>query len=218
MPETLTHKARTRWTRGFTLIEMLAVIAIVTVITGVTIVNKKSFNDSVTLTNLAYDVALTIREAQVYGTAVRSSLNGATVTFTNGYGVNFDEVSQNALITQYRFFIDGSGGPQNLQYDSGETELKRYTLAPGYSFFFCIGDNVSWPLCSNTASNGTQKISIVFKRPDPDANFTIDTGGQPAVPNLNRIRITVVAPNGNQREVAVYKNGQIVVCRPTIGC
>ena len=46
---------------GFTLIEMIIVIAIIGIITLVVIVSQGSFNKSLILSNAAYDLALALR-------------------------------------------------------------------------------------------------------------------------------------------------------------
>ncbi len=45
--------------------------------------NHERFNSSILLDSLAYDIALSIREAQVYGLSVR----GINADFQVGYGV-----------------------------------------------------------------------------------------------------------------------------------
>ena len=59
--------------RGFTLIELLVVVAIIVVITGLILANSNKFGGQTMLQNLSYDIALSLREAQVYGISVRSN-------------------------------------------------------------------------------------------------------------------------------------------------
>lgn len=51
-------------TKGFSLLELLVVISIFTIITTIALFNQGQLNSNVLLTNLAYDVALTVREVQ----------------------------------------------------------------------------------------------------------------------------------------------------------
>ena len=53
--------------KGFTLIELLVVIALMGIIYSVTLSNYAGLNKSVELKNTVYNVALSIRETQVYG-------------------------------------------------------------------------------------------------------------------------------------------------------
>src|SRR3989344_303878 len=72
--------------RGFTLIELLVSIFIIGVIASVTFYNHREFTDSLEITNLAYAMALSIREAQISGTAVK----GISDDFESAYGIHFN--------------------------------------------------------------------------------------------------------------------------------
>ncbi|EFK97223.1 protein containing Prepilin-type cleavage/methylation, N-terminal domain, partial [sediment metagenome] len=53
--------------KGFTLLELLVVIALMGIIYTITLSNYAGLNKSVELQNTLYDIALSIRETQVYG-------------------------------------------------------------------------------------------------------------------------------------------------------
>src|SRR3989338_11714059 len=76
-----------RAARGFTLIEMLVVIAVMAIVTGVMLANNGRFGGQVLLQNLAYDIALTLRHAQVYGISVLRF--EATASYAPGFEVHF---------------------------------------------------------------------------------------------------------------------------------
>ena len=57
--------------RGFTLIELLVVMSIMLILTSLFILRQQRFNSSTLLQSLAYSVALSVRQAQVYGTSIR---------------------------------------------------------------------------------------------------------------------------------------------------
>ena len=92
---------------AFTLIELLVVMAIFSVISLLILANHSRFNSSVLLGSLAYDMALSVRQAQVYGVSVQTF----NANFQVGYGVHFTTGNS------YIFFADtgdGSGGaPDN---------------------------------------------------------------------------------------------------------
>src|SRR3989344_627908 len=57
--------------KGFSLIELVVAMAIFVTISSVLVVSQRRFGGNTLITNLAYDVALTMRQAQVYGISVR---------------------------------------------------------------------------------------------------------------------------------------------------
>src|SRR5262249_48785596 len=84
---------------GFTLIELLVVCAIIVVITSLVLIDNNKFGGDVKLENFAYDVALSIRQTQVYGIAVERFGNN---NFSTGYGMRFSLASP----TTYILFAD----------------------------------------------------------------------------------------------------------------
>ena len=72
---------------GFTLVELIVVSAIILVISLFILFQQAKFNSSTLLRSLTYSVALSVRQAQVYGTSVRGFSSGGTVAFGSGYGV-----------------------------------------------------------------------------------------------------------------------------------
>jgi prepilin-type N-terminal cleavage/methylation domain-containing protein len=49
--------------KGFTLVELMVTVGIFTIISGLLLARYSNFNQGIILTNLAYDIALTIRSA-----------------------------------------------------------------------------------------------------------------------------------------------------------
>ncbi|HMO78907.1 MAG TPA: type II secretion system protein [Candidatus Paceibacterota bacterium] len=95
--------------KGFTMLEMLFVIGIFGILTAITIFNYGNFNKNVIMTNLAYEVALEIRQAQVYSLGTRRA-GSATPTsgrseFTVKYGVYFN-TSQSGGDKSFVSFVD----------------------------------------------------------------------------------------------------------------
>lgn len=149
------------------------------VVTSVMLVKQSQFDSSTILRSLAYSVALSMRQAQVYGTSVLGNATtvgacnttsggfynaGTGTCFASAYGVYFNSSTPG----QYILFADLNS---NGKYDSGE-DVKVFTLGTGYSVSkFCVtGTNSGSPVtqCSNTTISS---LSIVFKRPNPDATF-----------------------------------------------
>ncbi|MBI5140304.1 MAG: type II secretion system protein [Candidatus Vogelbacteria bacterium] len=107
---------------GFTLIELLVTISIFLIVTVVTLANFPQFSNKLSLDLLAEDIALSIKQAQVFG----SSVFGTTGDVSSGkifkaYGVHFPAplpiiASQPIPNYNYILYADLSTPPNN-QYD-----------------------------------------------------------------------------------------------------
>lgn len=185
--------------RGFSLIELLVVTGIFTVITGVVLANNAQFNSSVLLGNTAYDVALSMRQAQVYGLSTQS-FGGQ---FQLGYGVHFQGPGEYLLFADLDEDI-------NKRYDAGiDQVVALYTLGRGHTILRYCG----------TLSDGTEECSdndaalthldISFLRPNPDTTIT---GSTPSV--YSSARVVLTSRNGQTRTVSIQSTGQISVSTP----
>ena len=95
--------------RGFSLVELLVVISIFTIISSVVVFRQSKFSSDILITNLAYQMALEIREAQTYGIGVKSVDNPVIIgdsKFKYGYGIHFGpEVPANPSFNPKTSFI-----------------------------------------------------------------------------------------------------------------
>ena len=188
--------------RGFTLIELLVVVGIITVITSIVLVSNAKYGGAVLLQNLAYDIALSIRQAQVYGISVRS-FNASN--FSVGYGMHF-AVSDN---THYELFADADNN--GLFSDASENvSPSPYEIGRGYKIK---------SLCATDSGNESctfDTLDIIFKRPEPDARITARNGsGQTCVQNTQECkeeaRVVVESPRGQDLSIVIDATGQISV-------
>lgn len=185
--------------RGFSLIELLVVTGILLVITGMVLANNARFNSSVLLGNAAYDIALSVRQAQVYGLSTQEYAG----QFQVGYGVHF------AGANEYFLFAD-LGAIQNRRYDEGTDQIvQTYKLGRGHSLKrFCGIRADTTEDCSDNAATLTH-LDIAFLRPNPDSTIT---GDSPTAYSIGRI--TVQSGSGDTRTVTVQSTGQISVSNP----
>lgn len=179
--------------RGFTLIELLVVTGVIVVVSSIVLANHSTFGGVVTLRNLAYDVALTMREAQTYGLSVRQFQGSGT--FTAGYGMHVLAASP----TTYVLFADAVS--QNGRYDNGEL-VESVTIRRG----FYIADLCIVPPASGTEVCGIQQLDIVFMRPEPDAHIQYNQSQL-----AQTARIVLESPRGDRASVLVQATGQISV-------
>jgi prepilin-type N-terminal cleavage/methylation domain-containing protein len=187
--------------RGFTLIELMVTVSIFVFMTALMLAKYGNFNQSVLLTNLAYDVALTVRMAQTYGLSVQ----GQSQNFQYAYGIDFcgssaasDCKSPNTSNQQIVLFIDRNS---NGVYDLGDLlPISTYNIKRGATVSqICISE-------SDCSGNKVNYAGISFMRPNPDA--IICASGSCSI---TYIKITVQATDGNTRNIVVRHTGQVSV-------
>jgi prepilin-type N-terminal cleavage/methylation domain-containing protein len=184
--------------KGFTLIEMLVVTGIIVLVSSAILANSGRLGGQFILDNFAYDLALTLREAQQFGISVQS-FGG---NFNVAYGVHFDASTP----TSYVLFADAVT-PNGL-YDTGEL-VQSYTITRGFkiSSICATANDVSPEDCTLT------KLDVLFKRPEPDALISKnDASCILSLPNCQAIsRIIMLAPRGNTKSIVIPANGQMSV-------
>jgi len=203
--------------KGFTLIELLVTISIFIFMTALIVSRYGAFNQGTLMTNLAYDMALTIRTAQTYGVSVKGTydpVQGASQTFTGSYGVHFDTSSSGAASSFLLFSdaVDPVTGNGNNVYNSldGDTIIGSYTIKQGAKIVsnMCVSNNGGGNCNLNTKSY----LDIAFKRPDPSAIISGDGSQTQPNPPYNYAKITLSSADGTSfRTVVVRGNGQISV-------
>jgi len=185
--------------RGFSMIELVVTTGIMVIITTIVLVNHSAFGGNILVGALAYDVGLSIRQAQVFGLSVREFGTGTGV-FDVGYGVHFDINDA----TNYQIFADID---KNNTFNVGDGTQEVFSIGRGFSIArICATTVASIELCSGTDNVST--VDITFIRPDPDALIRIN--GETATV-YQSARIVVSSPRGTEREVVVESTGQISI-------
>lgn len=194
---------------AFTMLELLTVIAIVGIVTFMVLGNYNAFGGQTILRSLAYDLALSLREAQTFGVSVRRSDSS---TFSSGYGLHFDTSSTNSYTLYADTYVQtggvsvigGATGGDGLYRDVRE-QIRLYRFGNGYTVKnICV--TTSSEVCYSTGGGTHHTLDILFKRPEPDAQIRLD-GGAP----VRSARIELASPRGNLRSVVVEITGQISV-------
>lgn len=195
--------------QGFSLVEFIVIISIFAIMAGVALFNFGSFNSTVSLNNLAHDIALTIRQAQVYG--ISATEGGDVNTISQVRGVYFPYLASN-FDNRFVIFLDTdplTNTASVVTYDAGvDVDLDQVQITTqDFISDIAIGSD------AQSASSCTSEVVIAFKRPDPQP--LIFCGQTPG----GFARITIQSPNNsNQKFVEVWPTGQIaVVAAPTSG-
>ena len=218
MTQLLSKKKKKRG--GFTLAELLVVIFISSLLTTITLFDFKSFTSETVFKNKALDVALAIREVQIYGVGGKKI---AGVEDTR-YGVYFDNdtYSDNTTTSQFYIFADTN---KNNTYDPGE-EIETITLdkTDGYEIDDVCLYNSKWyttygyqgsiaPLICGDGMDryGRFYIALLFRRatvaPSVNAGIWILRYKDPERVEIVLKRLS----DGATKTITVYNTGGVTV-------
>ncbi len=186
--------------RGFALVELLVTIGIFAFMTALLMAKYGTFNQSVLMTNLAYDVALTIRTAQTFGLSIKAQ----NASFQNVYGVRFSTVGAGDENKNIILFASSNNNvyDENLGEKVSSFTMKRGAIVNN----MCVGDGPN--SCTNT---GPTWLDISFKRPDPDAIICVTDSDPTCASPQKYAEITLRGTDGSTRKISVRKIGQVSV-------
>lgn len=205
--------------RGFTLLEMLVVVAIFMITTGIVLSNFKGFNRKSSLDLLAREMSLVIRQAQVYGTATRRYEGGTTSGKFPDYGVYLSKSHPLSFI----LFADKDDNGFHKTGDVCDKTaecVEQFNLYGGVtieSVQGCWLENSVYD-CEDAKhqGNGVDKwLNVVFPRPNPGAEFKIECGGGNSCPDhydsYSYIQVTIKDATDDTRKINVWRTGHIYV-------
>lgn len=215
-----------RFRAGFTLVELLVVVAIILIVTSLAFVSQSSFNKTLILANTAYDVALTLRSTETYGLGSRS-LQGVSNT---GYGLAFRASTPNS----FTFFADTSPSPsidlgchQTLDpsapdarpgdcayQESQDEKVTTYILGNGIVVSdFCAYSLGVWS-CAHSGGEVLDALDIVFARPNVEPFISVN-GAYSVVFPVTQACLTLSSPQGGERFISVAASGAITANAPS---
>ena len=206
---------KNKYNSGVTLIELLVVICIFMILTSITIFNYGKFNSSLSIQNLADDIALSVRRAQGFAIGVR----GSSGNFTPGYGVHFTANPNSGVFAgSYKSFVLFTDMNDDHQYNnstnicgspkSGDEclELLNITTADSINSIFLNEDNALQP---------ADTVDLLFKRPSPEPTFCYRIGGTGSCSPISiskiKIRLSTNASVPVYKTITISNNGQISV-------
>ncbi|MFA6554629.1 MAG: prepilin-type N-terminal cleavage/methylation domain-containing protein [Candidatus Paceibacterota bacterium] len=184
--------------RGFTLVELMVTIGIFVFMTVLTLAKYNNFYSGTIFTNLAYDIALTIRQAQTYGLSVKVVDTG-TPTFGSAYGVRFKNIDT----TEAKKF-----GLYSYTRVSGTyvpALEKNYNIKRGaYVSKLCTDIACTFPI--------TGTVDVIFQRPNPEAIICVTPSIGSYTCTDRYIKIEITSSDGSATHtIEVNSVGQILV-------
>lgn len=183
--------------RGFTLIELMVTVGVFILLTTAAIINFRTIDSALVLRNVAQQVALVVRKAQISGISVQGIGSGAATVFPS-YGINFDTSRNNSFV----LFADT--GIKNKLLDSACPSaecIQRYVLANGYTIKSLYGNQ-------KTSAPGTSlnRLDISFTRPNPDALIVGNS-----VLGFSDAEVVIQSKSGVTKTIVIWKTGQISI-------
>ena len=201
--------------RGFTVIELLVSTGIIIVIMGLVFVGYTRFKARSSLAALAREVGLLVREAQVYGLAVKEFPVRDAEFPPYGVHISADKPKEIILFGDIVGALTGDEGDGIYQSGDGcgsaNTEcIRRITIAgPEFVERICVnpggGQSQQEPveLCDIT------ELNISFRRPDPEASIIVSDSAVKY--NGAKIYLRSTKDTREERVVRVWITGQISI-------
>lgn len=175
---------------------------------------QAKFSSDILITNMAYEIALSIREAEVYGVSGKVGTGASSALSQAGYGLRFSmnpstDSSGNTYAKYNQYFAftdepttDAPAGQDNVyDYFYNPTGLviddaivSPIVMSQGFIRRFC-GESGGSYRCVNEGNAGV--LHIVFVKPDPEARITMGYDSNTPVTN-----------NGS---MLLYSNAVIVI-------
>ena len=200
-------KQNTNHHRGFTLIEMVVSLSIFAFMTAFLLAKYGTFNQGILLTDLAYDTAITIRNAQASALNVQgvaSSTYVGKLIFSNAYGVHF---GGSTPVNQFIYYVNtGVAGLPSRTFAGGSQIITTYTMKTGD----VISEICIQPESPCLSTDSVTSLDIAFQRPNPDALMTAYSASV-GTTSPSFAQVTIVANDGSTRYVAVRSTGEISV-------
>ncbi len=183
---------------GFTMVEIVVMLAIIVLISAVLLANFPGFNESGALIRARQELALDFRRLQNYALAVSNvRLEGGSIEYSPRIvGAHFDIAAPDSYI----LFVDRAGGTLN-RYDEGfDGVISRGRFQRGIKFSRLYVDG-------SCGTAGYNVLDVVFKT--PEAKMTISADGISPL-GCSFVKVEMETPNLNlTRTVSVWITGYI---------
>jgi prepilin-type N-terminal cleavage/methylation domain-containing protein len=210
---------------GFTLVELIVTLAIMAIITTIAVTGQSTFNQSLLLTDTAYTVALSAREAQSLGLSSRKFAG----IQNGGYGLHFSTGNPRSYIVfadvynfpspepnpggQFGCPIIATTTPEakagNCVYDGSTETYQTYGFTRGYTVSDFCGKVSGALTCSS--GGALQSLDVTFLRPNTVSIITgVNQLGTQV--SFSCAQITIAPPTGtNTQTVRISQLGEISI-------
>lgn len=175
-----------QYAAGFTLVELLISMAILALMSGVVFANYLKFDSTTVLKGVAYDIASSVREAQVFSLSVRES----NASFDVPFGVHFISDSDTFTFFSYHNSSKAVNAPDPTESDF----VPLYTKELGKT----IQVDELCAEIGGTLTCDIKVLKIAFERPDFDALFYVkkDDDSEPDPATISHAQIKVRSVTG----------------------
>lgn len=199
--------------QGFSLLEFVVVMVIFAIMSSVSIFNYNAYRNRIEYTNLAQDIALTIRQAQVYGLSGSDRRVGSSSINPNIlFGSIIVDITEDrsvrgvAINPSTKTLILFEDANRNRIFDSSEQIIDQRTV---------INNSVNMSICFSSVSiigNACEEeltfndnFYITFTRPYPEPSIRYNGT------NYSQVAIILKDSSGQPRmKIEVTPSGQIV--------
>lgn len=181
------QKYRAARARGFTMIELVVTMGIFALMLGVALSNYNQFSRGALFANDVEGFALSLREAQIYGTGVRA----AGASFDVAYGVHIDITKP----FEYSIFADKN---RDGVYDTTQDEIISTTK-------FSSSAKIAGVLCDESSCSA---LDVTFRRPSPDARMRNNVNSEDS---LYDDGVVTVSNDVKSSVITITRAGQISI-------
>lgn len=184
-------------TLGFTMIEIVIMMAIITAVSAIVLFKFTALNDSAFLNRSTHELALSIRRAQNMALAITQVDVGGIGTIPPAYGVRLSQAASDA--DQYIIFGDVIN---DFIWNAGDD-----AMIDGIQFF---SRSIKVKEITGCAISCPQKINIMFKAPESVMEFHDDSDGTLLSEDTLTIMLTTQAGDLT-RKIIVKTSGQVSI-------
>ncbi|MFA6050814.1 MAG: type II secretion system protein [Candidatus Paceibacterota bacterium] len=226
---------------GLSFIELIVVVAIMGIISTIVLFRQARFSSDILITDMAYQIALAIRQAEVYGISSKQADTGSALTaFKAGYGVLFSPLLSQGTLSEngasaFALYIDtplyssltpGTNAEFNYVYNPGvDVLLDPYPvrLTQGQKIREYCGRLTStgawqcWSYADPILLSTNKVLTITFVKPNPEAHIRMGTsegsdGYTYSNDSYDKAKIVVESSLGDKcRSISVSFSGEISV-------